>query len=115
KGGARMAGWVGAIAVSQRWGHGWCLASGTAGVVLSGFGLSLAADPVAILGFGALNGFTLGQLFVPAGPFLVEHTRPEDRQDAFALIWASPSLSQALASAVAGVPPTVLAAAFSLG
>jgi predicted MFS family arabinose efflux permease len=111
---AMIVGSLGAIGISQRWGHGWCLASGTAGVVLSGFGLSLAADPVAILGFSALNGFTLGQLFVPAGPFLVEHTRPEDRQDAFALIWASQSLSQALGSAIAGILPALFAGALAL-
>jgi MFS family permease len=113
--GAMIAGSVGAIAISQRWGHGWCLTAGTIAVVGSGFGLSVAADPISILGFSALNGFALGQLFVPAGPLLVEYTPPAARQDAFSVIWASQSFSQALGSAVAGVLPAGFAAIFALG
>jgi predicted MFS family arabinose efflux permease len=111
---ATIAGSVGAIVVSQRWGHGWCLTSATAGIVVSGLALAFAAQPATILGFGALNGFALGQIFVPAGPFLVEHTTPDDRQDAFSIVWASQSLSQALGSAVGGVLPAVFAAGLAL-
>src|SRR5207247_1043343 len=46
--------------------------------------------------------------------FLVEHTRPGDRQDAFALVWASQSLSQALGSAIAGVLPSIFACTLAL-
>jgi MFS family permease len=113
--GAMIVGSIVAIAVSHRWGHGWCLISASIGVVLTGVGLSFAASPATILLFGVLNGLALGQLFVPAGPFLIEHTSAGDRPDAFSLIWASQSLSQALGSAVAGVLPTGFAAALALG
>jgi MFS family permease len=112
---AMIVGSLAAIAISQRWGHGWCLTSGTIVVVLSGVGLSFAAIPSTILIFSAVNGFALGQLFVPAGPLLVEHTRPDTRQDAFSIVWASQSFSQAMGSAVAGVLPAVFATAFALG
>jgi len=112
---AMIAGSVGAIVICQRWGHGWCLTTATAEIVLSGLGLSFAAVPATILVFGALNGFALGQLFVPAGPFLIEHTTAEDRQDAFSVVWASQSLSQALGSAFGGVLPSVFASALALG
>jgi len=112
---AMIVGSIGAIAISQRWGHGWCLASASVGVVLSGFGLSFAADSATILFFGTVNGLALGQLFVPAGPFLIEHSSARDRQDAFSLIWASQSLSQALGSAVAGVLPAAFASTLALG
>jgi predicted MFS family arabinose efflux permease len=112
---AMIVGSVGAIAISQRWGHGWCLVSASVGVVLSGLGLSFASDPATILFFGTVNGLALGQLFVPAGPFLIEHSSARDRQDAFSLIWASQSLSQALGSAVAGLLPAAFATALTLG
>jgi predicted MFS family arabinose efflux permease len=112
---AMIVGSLGAIGISQRWGHGWCLTSGTVAIVVSDFGLSFAADPVSILGFSALNGFALGQLFVPAGPFLVDHTPPDARQGAFSVIWASQSLAQAIGSAVAGVLPAGFAALMAIG
>jgi MFS family permease len=112
---AMIVGSIVAIGVSQRWGHGWCLVSASVGVVLSGIGLSFAAEPVSILFFGAFNGLALGQLFVPAGPFLIEHSGAADRQDAFSLIWASQSLAQALGSAVAGLLPAAFAGALALG
>ena len=112
---AMIVGSVVAIWVSHRWGHGWCLVSASAGVVLSGIGLSFASESAPILAFGAFNGLALGQLFVPAGPFLIEHSSAAHRQDAFSLIWASQSLSQALGSAVAGALPTAFAGLLALG
>ena len=72
------------------------------------------AAQLSIKGDDARLDACLGQLFVPAGPFLVEHTRPGDRQDAFALVWASQSLSQALGSAIAGLLPSVFASTLAI-
>jgi predicted MFS family arabinose efflux permease len=112
---ATIAGSLGAIPICRRWGSGWCIVSGSIGVVVSSLGLSVAVGPAAILALGAINGFVMGQLFVPVGPYLVQHTTAEDRQDAFAVIWAAQSLSQALGSAIAGVLPAYFATAFALG
>jgi MFS family permease len=112
---AMIAGSFGAVEISRRWGHAGCIAIGSLGVVVSGVGLSFAESAPAILALGALNGFTQGQLFVPVGPYLVHHTTPDDRQDAFSVIWAAQSFSQALGSAIAGALPSIFAVAFALG
>jgi len=96
-------------------GHAWCLVIGSAEVVASCLGLSLAVDPGAILVWGVINGFAVGQSIVPDSPLVLEHTDKKERTDAFAAFFGAQSLSQALGSLIAGLLPAVFATVFLLG
>jgi MFS family permease len=95
--------------LSDRLGRRIVLALGAAGSTLAIAGLIVATSPIAILAFAAAMGAASQAIFVVQSPFLMEHSRPEHRNELFSLQFALQTMTSVGAALLGGVIAAVVA------
>jgi MFS family permease len=102
-------------AISNRFGPRACLAAASAMMGISGVILALVSSPVLVIALGVAYGISNALIFVPSGPFLVDHTGEEERLQAFSFNFATMSSAQMIGSLASGYLPGILGGVFGLG
>ena len=99
--------------LSNRIGPRRCLAIASVTMGLSGAGVALVTDQIAILALGVALGASCALIFVPGGPFLMDYTSGDERMRVFSLNFAVISIAAVLGS-LGGYLPALFAGAFRL-
>ena len=99
--------------LSNRFGPRNCLAIASVVMGLAGFGVALVSNQLFIIAVGAVLGAGCALIFVPGGPFLMEHTDGDERMRVFSLNFAVISTALVIGS-LAGYLPGLFSSALGL-
>lgn len=100
--------------LSNRYGPRACVAIASVTNGLGAVLLSVTSQPALMLAGAVLLGASNAHIFVPTGPFLMEHSEDEERLLVFSTNFAAISLASVLGSVASGYLPSVFAGAFGL-
>ena len=101
--------------LSDRLGRRVVLALGTAGSTLAIVGLIVVTSPLAILAFAGAMGAASQVIFVIQSPFLMEHSRPEHRNELFSLQFALQTVTSVGAALLGGIIAIIVGSVAGVG